>query len=72
MNSAVAFHFIQSLSPVRELREDQVLELGSVVTEMGDRELQDTNLTDVGVLAHLGTLTDWTPRKVSFVFNILP
>ncbi|XP_072237407.1 stereocilin [Leuresthes tenuis] len=57
----------QSLSPVRELREDQVLELGSVVTEMGDRELQDTNLTDVGVLAHLGTLTDWSPRKMRAV-----
>lgn len=51
---------------MRELRGDQVLALGSVVTEMGERELQDTNLTDVGVLAHLGTLTDWSPKKVNF------
>ncbi|KAM6943343.1 stereocilin [Xenentodon cancila] len=57
----------QSFSPVRELRADQVLALGSVVTEMGDRELQDTNVTDVGVLAHLGTLTDWSPRKMRAV-----
>ncbi|XP_061600071.1 stereocilin [Cololabis saira] len=57
----------QALSPVRELRADQVLALGSVVTEMGDRELQDTNITDVGVLAHLGTLTDWSARKMRAV-----
>ncbi|MEQ2236160.1 hypothetical protein ILYODFUR_009574, partial [Ilyodon furcidens] len=57
----------QSFSPVRELRADQVLALGSVVTEMGDRELQETNLTDVGVLAHLGTLTNWTRQKMRVV-----
>ncbi|KAM4743938.1 stereocilin [Anableps anableps] len=57
----------QSLSPVRELRADQLLALGSVVTEMGDRELQDTSLTNLGVLAHLGTLTNWTPRKMRVV-----
>ncbi|KAM3876997.1 stereocilin [Diretmus argenteus] len=54
-------------SPVRELRADQVLALGSVVTEMGDRELQDTNLTDLGVLAHLGTLTHWSHKKMRAV-----
>ncbi|XP_015247598.1 PREDICTED: stereocilin-like isoform X1 [Cyprinodon variegatus] len=57
----------QSFSPVRELRVDQVLALGSVVTEMGDRELQDASLTDLGVLAHLGTLTNWAPRKMRAV-----
>ncbi|MEQ2302292.1 hypothetical protein AMECASPLE_005314, partial [Ameca splendens] len=56
-----------SFSPVRELRADQVLALGSVVTEMGDRELQETNLTDLGVLAHLGTLTNWTRQKMRAV-----
>lgn len=54
----------QSFSPVKELRADQVLTLGSLLTEMGSRELQDTNLTHPGVLAHLGTLTGWTPQKV--------
>ncbi|KAM4597444.1 stereocilin [Fundulus diaphanus] len=57
----------QSFSPVRELRADQVLALGSVVTEMGDRELQDAIPTDLGVLAHLGTLGSWTPRKMRAV-----
>uniref|UniRef100_A0A3P9LWU6 Stereocilin n=1 Tax=Oryzias latipes TaxID=8090 RepID=A0A3P9LWU6_ORYLA len=40
-------------NPGRELRTDQVLALGSLVTEMGDRELQDSGLTDMTVLAHL-------------------
>ncbi|XP_024858230.1 stereocilin isoform X2 [Kryptolebias marmoratus] len=57
----------QSLGPVRELRADQVLALGSVLTEMGDKELQDANLTHPGVLAHLGTLTGWTPQKMRAV-----
>ncbi|XP_069030487.1 stereocilin [Embiotoca jacksoni] len=57
----------QSFSPVKELRADQVLVLGSVVTEMGERELQDTSLIDLGVLAHLGTLTDWSPKKMRAV-----
>ncbi|XP_051236397.1 stereocilin isoform X2 [Dicentrarchus labrax] len=57
----------QSFSPVKELRADQVLALGSVVTEMGERELYDTNLTDLGVLAHLGMLTDWSPKKMRAV-----
>lgn len=59
-------HSIQSFSPMRELRADQVLALGSVVTEMGERELYDANLTDLGLLTHLGTLTEWSPRKVNF------
>lgn len=59
-------HSIQLLSPVRELSEDQVLELGSLVTEMREKDLQDTKLSNPGVLAHLGTLTDWSPKKVSY------
>ncbi|XP_029904058.1 stereocilin [Myripristis murdjan] len=57
----------KAYSPVRELRADQVLALGSVVTEMGDRELQDINITDLGVLAHLGTLTEWSHKKMRAV-----
>ncbi|TNN87433.1 Stereocilin [Liparis tanakae] len=57
----------KSFSPVRELRADQLLALGAVVTEMGERDLQDAGLTDLGVLAHLGTLTDWSPKKMRTV-----
>ncbi|XP_031685308.1 stereocilin [Oncorhynchus kisutch] len=54
----------QAYSPVRGLRPEQVLGLGCLVTELGERELQDTNLTDLGVLAYLGALTDWSPKKM--------
>ncbi|KAF3686384.1 Stereocilin Precursor [Channa argus] len=57
----------QSFSPVRELRADRVLALGSVVTEMGERELQEADFSDLGVLAHLGTLTAWSPKKMRAV-----
>uniref|UniRef100_A0A3B3UKX1 Stereocilin-like n=1 Tax=Poecilia latipinna TaxID=48699 RepID=A0A3B3UKX1_9TELE len=59
--------WVKLRQPVRELRADQVLALGSLLTEMGDRELQDTSLTDLGVLVHLGSLTNWTPRKMRAV-----
>lgn len=57
----------KSFSPVRALQADQVLSLGSIVTEMGEKELQETNLTDPGVLAHLGTLTEWSHKKMRAV-----
>ncbi|KAG7230527.1 hypothetical protein INR49_012240 [Caranx melampygus] len=57
----------QFFSPVKEMRADQVLALGSMVTEMGERELQDADLTDLGVLTNLGTLTDWSPKKMRAV-----
>lgn len=56
---------------MRELRADQVLSLGSLVTGMGEKELHDITLTDLGVLAHLGTLTDWSQRKVNIKKNVV-
>ncbi|KAM9860994.1 stereocilin [Aulostomus maculatus] len=57
----------QSFSPASELKAYEVLALGSVVTEMGDRELHQTSFADLGVLAHLGTLTNWSPKKMRAV-----
>lgn len=62
---ALSFTLLQAYSPVRGLRPEQVLGLGCLVTELGERELQDTNLTDLGVLAYLGALTDWSPKMVT-------
>lgn len=56
----------QAFGPVRQLRADQLLTLGSLVTEMSERELQDIDFTNPAVLAHLGTLTDWSFKKVPF------
>lgn len=57
---------------MRDLRADQVLSLGSMVTAMGDKELHDIDLTDLGVLAHLGMLTEWSPKKVHSSAVTLP
>lgn len=56
--------WLQALGPVRHLRADQLLSLGSLVTEMSERELHDVSFTDPAVLAHLGTLSGWSPKKV--------
>lgn len=55
---------------MRQLRADQLLSLGSLVTEMSESELHDVNLTSPAVLAHLGTLADWSFKKVPFKGDI--
>ncbi|KAJ8412974.1 hypothetical protein AAFF_G00105560 [Aldrovandia affinis] len=54
----------RSYSPVKALRPEQILELGCMVTEMSERELQEANLADLGTMAQLGTLTEWSPKKM--------
>ncbi|XP_051569611.1 stereocilin-like [Myxocyprinus asiaticus] len=50
--------------PVRLLKPEQVLELGCIVTEMGERELQAVNLSNLAVVAHLGSLNGWSTKKM--------
>ncbi|XP_076144128.1 stereocilin [Alosa pseudoharengus] len=54
----------QSYRPVRVMRPEQVLQLGSIITELGERELQALDLSDLGLVAHLGSLQDWSPKKM--------
>ncbi|KAK9971373.1 hypothetical protein ABG768_024743 [Culter alburnus] len=53
--------------PVRQLKPEQVLELGCIVTEMGERELQAVNLSSLAVVAHLGNLNGWNAKKMRAV-----
>lgn len=56
----------QIYKPVRMLRPAQVLELGCIISEMSERELQVVDLSNMGVVAHLGSFKLWNRRKVSF------
>lgn len=51
---------------MKQLKPEQVLELGCIVTEMGERELQAVNLSSLAVVAHLGDLNGWSTKKVCF------
>lgn len=51
---------------MKQLEPEQVLELGCIVTEMGERELQAVNLSNLAVVAHLGELSGWNTKKVCF------
>lgn len=51
---------------MRQLKPEQVLELGCIVTEMGERDLQAANLSSLAVVAHLGDLNGWNAKKVRF------
>ncbi|KAL4641889.1 stereocilin-like [Arapaima gigas] len=54
----------QTYGAVKNLTPEQILELGCLVTEMSERELHDINLADLGIVAHLGSLKGWSPRKI--------
>uniref|UniRef100_A0A3B3T1I3 Stereocilin n=1 Tax=Paramormyrops kingsleyae TaxID=1676925 RepID=A0A3B3T1I3_9TELE len=53
-----------SYGPAKSLTREQILELGCLVMEMSERELQDANLADLGTVTHLGAWRGWTPKKV--------
>ncbi|XP_076880978.1 stereocilin [Brachyhypopomus gauderio] len=50
--------------PVKTLRPEQLLELGCIVTEMGERELQAANMSNLAVVAHLGSFNEWKSKKM--------
>ncbi|XP_037401351.1 stereocilin [Pygocentrus nattereri] len=50
--------------PVKTLRPEQLLELGCIITEMGERELQAANLSDLAVVAYLGSFKEWSTKKM--------
>uniref|UniRef100_A0AAR2IXJ6 Stereocilin n=1 Tax=Pygocentrus nattereri TaxID=42514 RepID=A0AAR2IXJ6_PYGNA len=56
---------LRPVSP-QTLRPEQLLELGCIITEMGERELQAANLSDLAVVAYLGSFKEWSTKKVSF------
>ncbi|XP_061669972.1 stereocilin-like [Syngnathoides biaculeatus] len=58
-----------SIQSSEYLRTDEVLALGSLVTEMTVRELNDASLNDPAVLAHLGTLSPWSTKKMRAVVS---
>ncbi|CAL8383253.1 unnamed protein product [Arctogadus glacialis] len=69
---ALWLKYRQVLGPARELSAEQLLLLGAVVTEMGERELQEAELAQPGVLEQLGALGAWSPQKMrSVVVSVL-
>uniref|UniRef100_A0A3B3T1A3 Stereocilin n=1 Tax=Paramormyrops kingsleyae TaxID=1676925 RepID=A0A3B3T1A3_9TELE len=54
----------RALWPAKSLTREQILELGCLVMEMSERELQDANLADLGTVTHLGAWRGWTPKKM--------
>lgn len=63
-HSSITSILFQIYKPVRLLKPEQVLELGCIVTEMGERELQAIDLSNLAVVAHLGSLNGWNTKKV--------
>lgn len=51
---------------MRLLKPERVLELGCILTEMGERELQAVDLSNLAVMANLGSLNGWNAKKVRF------
>ncbi|XP_066504103.1 stereocilin [Hoplias malabaricus] len=50
--------------PVKVLKPEQLLELGCIVTEMSERELQAADLSDLAMVARLGSFREWSTKKM--------
>ncbi|XP_078056046.1 stereocilin-like [Mustelus asterias] len=58
----------QLYGSVRSMKPWQILQLGRAVTQLSDRDFQDVDVSDLGVLSFLGSMGEWTKkqRKVAF------
>nr|XP_015198945.1 PREDICTED: stereocilin-like [Lepisosteus oculatus] len=48
----------------KAIRPEEILQLGCIVTELSERDLQDINLANLRILAHLGAMREWSPKKM--------
>ncbi|XP_038640404.1 stereocilin-like isoform X2 [Scyliorhinus canicula] len=58
----------QLYGSMRSMKPWQVLQLGQAVTQLSDRDLQDLDVSDLGILSFLGEMDGWNKkqRKVAF------
>ncbi|XP_041091513.1 stereocilin-like [Polyodon spathula] len=61
---AVWARFKQIYGPVKSMRAEQILQLGCIVTQLSERELQELDLSNLGILAYLGGMEEWSPKQM--------
>ncbi|KAK6476908.1 stereocilin-like [Huso huso] len=61
---AVWARFKQIYGPVKTMRAEQILQLGCIVTQLSERELQELDLSNLGILAYLGGMEEWSPKQM--------
>ncbi|XP_058855169.1 stereocilin-like [Acipenser ruthenus] len=61
---AVWARFKQIYGPIKTMRAEQILQLGCIVTQLSERELQELDLSNLGILAYLGGMEEWSPKQM--------
>ncbi|XP_075711369.1 stereocilin [Rhinoderma darwinii] len=62
----------QVFGPVKTLNSAQILQLGHLVTYMTEKDLNEINITDWGVVSFLGRMENWTWKQMkTLIFNVL-
>ncbi|MGH0149646.1 UNVERIFIED_CONTAM: hypothetical protein FKN15_015560 [Acipenser sinensis] len=61
---AVWARFKQIYGPVKTMRAEQILQLGCIVTQLSEKELQELDLSNLGILAYLGGMEEWSPKQM--------
>ncbi|XP_039628988.1 stereocilin [Polypterus senegalus] len=62
----------QMYVPLRSVKPEQILQLGWIVTQLSDKELQELNLSHLEIVAYMGQFDQWTPKQMrAIVLNYL-
>uniref|UniRef100_A0A8C4TI39 Stereocilin n=1 Tax=Erpetoichthys calabaricus TaxID=27687 RepID=A0A8C4TI39_ERPCA len=54
----------QMYVPLRSVKPEQILQLGWIVTQLSDKELQELDLSHLEIVAYMGQFDQWTPKQV--------
>eukprot|EP00062_Callorhinchus_milii_P002566 gi/632939193/ref/XP_007908121.1/ PREDICTED: stereocilin [Callorhinchus milii] len=62
----------QVYGPVKTMEPWHILALGRAVTQLSDKDLQDLDLSDLGILSFLGEMEEWnTKQRKSAITSVL-
>uniref|UniRef100_A0A8C4TMK9 Stereocilin n=1 Tax=Erpetoichthys calabaricus TaxID=27687 RepID=A0A8C4TMK9_ERPCA len=62
----------QMYVPLRSVKPEQILQLGWIVTQLSDKELQELDLSHLEIVAYMGQFDQWTPKQMrAIVLNYL-
>ncbi|XP_029430365.1 stereocilin [Rhinatrema bivittatum] len=53
--------------PVKTMNIVQILQLGHLVSQLSEKELQELHFLDWGVISTLGSMEEWTPKQMRTV-----
>ncbi|XP_064421824.1 stereocilin [Latimeria chalumnae] len=59
----------QVFGPLKKMRPEEILQLGRLVTQLSEKELQEIDVTQLGVVTFLGEKEGWSNKQMKALFS---